>query len=48
MAENEVWARVLATVAERVGLGVLETWFRPLVLAGWAETTSEQIVRNAV
>lgn len=43
---NDLWARILATVADRVGLGKFDTWFRPLVLAGWDEATCDLMVPN--
>jgi hypothetical protein len=43
---NDLWARVLATVAERVGPGTFDTWFLPVVLAGWNETACNLIVPN--
>ena len=43
---HDLWSRVLATVLERVGQGTFETWFRPLVLAGWDETSCNLIAPN--
>lgn len=43
---DDLWARVLQTVAERVGPAAFETWFRPVVLAGWEETSCNLEVPN--
>lgn len=43
---EDLWARVLETVAERVGPGAFETWFQPVVLAGWDETSCKLVVPN--
>lgn len=41
---GQLWARVLEVVAERVGLGAFNTWFQPVVLAGWNETSCQLVV----
>jgi hypothetical protein len=43
-ASNNLWGRVIAAVREKVGPGVFETWFRPLVLAGWNVTSCTLVV----
>jgi len=41
-----LWAQVLQRVADRVGLGAFETWFRPVILAGWDESSCKLVVPN--
>jgi AAA domain/DnaA N-terminal domain len=43
---QDLWARLLETMKERVGLASFETWFRPIVLAGWDETSCKLVVPN--
>ena len=43
---DDLWARVLEIVAEKIGLAAFETWFRPVVLAGWDETLCKLVVPN--
>jgi hypothetical protein len=43
---RDLWARVLEIVAHRVGLAAFETWFEPVVLAGWDETSCRLVVPN--
>lgn len=44
--KHDLWARALATIAEKTGPRTFETWFRPLVLAGWDETSCNLVVPN--
>lgn len=44
--KHDLWARTLATVAEKAGPRTFETWFRPVVLAGWDETSCNLVVPN--
>ncbi len=41
-----LWARVLEIVVEKVGVAAFETWFRPVVLAGWDGTSCKLVVPN--
>ena len=43
---DSLWTQVLQRVAERVGPGAFETWFRPVILAGWDETSCRLVVPN--
>jgi AAA domain/DnaA N-terminal domain len=43
---QDLWARVLETMRERVGLASFETWFRPIAFAGWDETSCKLVVPN--
>jgi len=54
MAENpahsnngeQLWARVLQNVAQKVDPHSFETWFRPVVFVGWNETSCRLVVPN--
>ena len=41
-----LWARVLQTVAQTVNVATFETWFRPVVFAGWDQTSCKLVVPN--
>jgi hypothetical protein len=43
---QDLWARLLETMREKVGVASFETWFRPITLAGWDETSCKLVVPN--
>ncbi len=44
--DEELWARVLRSVAETIHPGSFETWFRPVVFAGLDQNTCRLVVPN--
>lgn len=43
---EDLWVRVLQTVAQTVNSATFETWFRPVVFAGWDQTSCKLVVPN--